>query len=156
MNPKTLLPVILAIILLKPFHSSGQAVNTQDSLALVDLYNSAGGPNWINHTSWLTTAPVWSWYGIYVDTNEENRVRIIALSGNNVVGTVPSSLATIPFWSINLQYNRLSGSIPAAFNNQSESVFLDFFHNQLGGIIPSFQNLAADQYPLPDKYSFQN
>jgi len=38
-------------------------VNVQDSLALVDLYNSTNGPNWSNHTNWLTKAPVSTWYG---------------------------------------------------------------------------------------------
>ena len=38
-------------------------VNTQGSLALVDLYDSTGGVSWTKHTNWLTTAPVSTWYG---------------------------------------------------------------------------------------------
>jgi len=45
--------------------ANAQAVNMQDSLALVDLYNSTNGSAWINHTNWLT-GPVSSWYGISV------------------------------------------------------------------------------------------
>jgi len=39
-------------------------VSANDSLVLVDLNDSTGGPGWKNHTNWLTTQPLKTWYGI--------------------------------------------------------------------------------------------
>src|SRR4051794_34959235 len=79
-------------------HTANAQVNVQDSLALVDLYNSTNGPNWNNHTNWLTKAPVSTWYGIQIGTNE--RVTEINSFKNNLVGNIPSSIGNLT----NLQY----------------------------------------------------
>ena len=60
-------------------------IDTNDSLALVDLYNSTDGPHWIDNTGWLTNAPVSQWYGINLIGN---RVSEIALSDNQLAGLV--------------------------------------------------------------------
>ena len=53
-----------------------QAVNKQDSLALVDLYNSTNGPGWYTKTNWLTRHPVETWYGITVNKTKRYRIKI--------------------------------------------------------------------------------
>jgi len=64
---KIILPVIILIVFsIKPFKGLAQ-VTVQDSIALVNLYDSTGGPNWINHANWLTSAPVSTWYGVNVN-----------------------------------------------------------------------------------------
>ena len=68
--------------------------NTQDSLALVALYNSTGGANWVNHTNWLTKLPVSSWYGV---TEYNWRVTGISLAANNLTGVIPASLVNLPY-----------------------------------------------------------
>ncbi len=40
--------------------------------ALVALYESTDGPNWVNNENWLTDAPLGEWYG--VDTDRDGRV----------------------------------------------------------------------------------
>ena len=55
-----------------------QAVNVQDSLALVALYNSTKGDYWKHNTNWLT-GPVIKWYGISIS---DGRVTYIGLSEN--------------------------------------------------------------------------
>src|SRR4051812_38413573 len=62
-------------------------VNVQDSLALVDLYNSTNGPSWVEQTNWLTINPVSTWFGITVTGT---RVTGIAFSENGMNGTIPS------------------------------------------------------------------
>ena len=52
-------------------------VDVNDSLALVDLYNSTNGPSWTHHDNWLT-GPVGSWYGIYL-TDGGKRVGYILI-----------------------------------------------------------------------------
>ncbi len=80
--------ILLGITILLSIYSSPlQAqVDVQDSLTLVDIYNSTGGPNWTNHTNWLTANPVSTWYGVTVT---EKRVTALDLSANNLTGKIP-------------------------------------------------------------------
>src|SRR5262245_25313612 len=74
-------------------HIRGHAqVNVQDSLALVDLYNSTNGPGWLNHKNWLTSMPVSKWYGVTVT---DTIVTKIKLEFNGLVGTLPSSFGNL-------------------------------------------------------------
>jgi hypothetical protein len=85
-----------------------QSINKQDSLALVDLYNSTNGQNWDYHDNWLT-GPVTTWYGIFV---VNKRVKEISLGPNNLTGNIPSSLGNlINLTGLYLADNKLSGSI---------------------------------------------
>src|SRR4051794_1540434 len=68
-----------------------QAVNKQDSLALVDLYNSTNGDAWNDNAGWLTS-PVINLHGIYMTGT---RVTGINLDGIGLTGTIPSSLGNI-------------------------------------------------------------
>src|SRR5947208_1651892 len=71
---------------------SCQAINTSDSLALVDFYNSTNGANWSNHSNWLSQQPVSSWYGITVNSG---RVSSINLTDNKLSGSLPSSIGNL-------------------------------------------------------------
>jgi len=103
-------------------------VNTQDSLALVDLYNSTNGVNWKNNTNWLTIAPVSSWFG--TTTNSNNRVTGVNLYGNNLIGNLPTSLGKLASLdSLELGQNQLSGNIPASLGSLSKLVYLDLIFN---------------------------
>src|SRR3954469_25287392 len=93
---------------------SAQAVNTQDSLALVDLYKSTNGSKWFSHDKWLTGS-VRTWYGITVTGG---RVTELDLAFNSLNGTIPSSISNL----VNLQYlnlsgNKLYGTIPSSIGN---------------------------------------
>src|SRR6266536_1603422 len=116
-------------------------VNQQDSLALVDLYNSTNGPNWNNHTNWLTKNTVSTWYGV---TIKNKRVTQIVLPMNNLTGSLPSSLSDlISLNHLELQKNQLIGSIPSSLGNLTNLGFIELADNQLSGGIPSsFGNLT--------------
>src|SRR6266536_886830 len=110
-------------------------VNQQDSLALVDLYNSTNGPNWNNHTNWLTKNPVSTWY---VVTIKNKRVTQIVLPMNNLTGSLPSSLSDlISLNHLELQKNQLIGSIPSSLGNLTNLGFIELTNNNLSGRIPS-------------------
>src|SRR5678810_1485540 len=82
--------LVLALSICTPNFSTAQ-VDLNDSLALVDLYNSTDGPHWKNNSGWLS-GPIQNWYGITVYLN---RVFQILLPGNNLKGKMPSSLGNL-------------------------------------------------------------
>src|SRR5437867_1448319 len=77
-------------------------VNVQDSLALVDLYNSTDGPNWRHQDNWLI-GPVSTWERIKV---KHERVTEVHLYNNRLKGSIPSSLGNLG----ELQYMTLTGN----------------------------------------------
>ena len=103
-------------------------VASQDSLALVTLYNSTGGDNWTNKTNWLT-GNVEVWHGVTV-TN--NRVSEINLSENNLVGSIPPELGQLTnLSSLWLSSNQLIGDIPPEFGQLINLIDLRLENNKL-------------------------
>lgn len=104
-----------------------------DSLALVDLYNSTDGDNWIRNDNWLTEN-VDTWQGVIVSGG---RVTGLHLNKNNLTGTLPpsigdlSQLAVLDLWT-----NNLNGSIPSEIGNLSNLTRLYLNNNELTGPIP--------------------
>lgn len=121
-----------------------QAINVQDSLALVDLYNATNGPGWLNNLGW-TNGPVDTWFGVSVT---EDRVTGLSLSDNQLIGSIPASFGNL----ISLQHLTLSGnqlsSIPASFGNLMKLQGLYLYGNQLSALPESFGNLTGLQYLL--------
>jgi hypothetical protein len=142
---------------LRSISGAAQVVNMQDSLALVDLYNSTTGSGWTNHTNWLTTASVSGWYGV---TTLNGRVTQLSLAQNNLTGTLPASLGnlsamvylaldqnqlsgslpgsitSLPLAALILRFNQLSGNIPAALGSIPGLTVLQLNNNQFTGSIP--------------------
>ena len=65
-----------------------------DTVALMALYNSLGGDDWSENTSWGTATPLITWGQVNTDGN--GRVTGLELGDNNLVGTLPDELATSP------------------------------------------------------------
>ncbi len=106
----------------------------QDSLALVDLYNTTNGPNWSNNTNWLA-GPVSTWNGVVVTGN---RVTVLQLRQRNLIGTIPTSIANLNALTyLNLSVNSLVGTIPTAIGGITtlEKLYLD--RNQFSGAFPA-------------------
>ncbi len=108
--------------------------------ALVDLYTSTNGPNWTDHTNWLTgptACDTWRGVGCDIGPGGQKHVVIIQLTHNNLVGTIPGSLGNLPYLqALYLDFNSLSGSIPAGLGNLGELRVLALNNNQLSGSIP--------------------
>jgi Leucine-rich repeat (LRR) protein len=116
-------------------HAANAQVNVQDSLALVDLYNSTNGPNWYHHLNWLTKKPLSTWVGIRV-TNA--RVTSLDLSYNNLTGTLPASLGyLVKLEQLGFAFNKLTGTIPTSIGHLTVLRYLYSTHNKLSGNIPS-------------------
>jgi len=108
----------------------------KDSTALVALYNSTDGPHWKENSGWLS-GPIKMWYGIYLNSRL-TRVTSIALSDNNLNGTIPSEIGKLTgVRNIMLDNNQLIGTIPSEISNISNLITLNLYKNELSGNIPS-------------------
>jgi len=135
MRTKILLILFFLVFLINPLTGKSQTVNDQDSLALVDLYNSTNGPGWLRQTNWLTTAPLSSWYGVVV---VNGRVDSLKLRFCNLIGTIPASLGSLSgLVSLDLSMNKLSDTIPSSIGSLSNLIALQLSSNKLTGGIPS-------------------
>lgn len=116
-------------------------VNVDDSLVLVDLYNSANGKEWLLNYNWLTDKPVKHWYGIKI---LNKRVTEIALPSNNLKGFIPASIGNLAELSqLYLFDNQLSGNIPPELGNLINLNSILLGNNQLtGNILPELGNLV--------------
>ncbi len=110
-------------------------VNVQDSLALVDFYNSLNGPNWFYFDNWLSDAPVPEWKGVTVT---DNRVTELSLF-NDPTGNLPASIGNLTeLTRLNLANCNLKGKIPSTIGNLTKLKFLSFNSSWgLRGTIPS-------------------
>jgi len=107
----------------------------QDSLALMDLYNSTNGANWTNKTTWLSAQPVSTWFGVTVAGNRVTQLNSI---NNNLIGALPTTIGNLTsLTSLDLRGNQLSGAIPNAIGNLTNLTILLLGPNQLSGTIPT-------------------
>lgn len=111
----------------------GSGCRFMDSLALVSVYNSTGGPAWIN--TWNLNLPIDSWYGVQLNSDE--CVDQLNLSDNNLVGNIPSDLWSLTSLTrLSLSRNQLVGSISSQIGNLTELNWLVLNRNQLSGSLP--------------------
>jgi Leucine-rich repeat (LRR) protein len=132
-NKMRKLALLGLVILYSTINLYGQ--RQQDSLALVALYNSAGGINWTDKTNWLSSEPINTWHGVKV---LNNRVTEVNLGFNNLIGIIPREIGNLTnLQSLVLYNNQLSGSIPAEIGNLTNLQSLTLYNSQLSGSIPS-------------------
>ena len=113
---------------------SVDAVHETDSLALVDLYYSTNGDNWIDNTNWLSDYHVNYWYGISV---RNKQVVSIIMSGNNMVGPLPASIGNLTYLeNLHMDYNNIDGHIPTSIGNLTLLERIQMEWNQLSGPLP--------------------
>lgn len=93
-------------------------VDSQDRtlmrFSLAVLYYSTNGDGWTVKDGWMTEANACEFHGIHCDVDEN--VVAIALSGNNLVGTIPNVLTILTsLKALHLEDNDLTGSLPIGF-----------------------------------------
>jgi hypothetical protein len=110
-------------------------VNTQDSLALIALFNSTNGSSW-THT-WDTTQPISTWYSVS-SCIVNNRITGIYLNNNNLTGTLPPEIGNLDsLKNLELYENNLYGSIPPELWNLVQLKELRLESNMLSGSLPT-------------------
>jgi Leucine-rich repeat (LRR) protein len=108
-------------------------VSEEDSLALVALYDSTDGENWIDNGDWLIE-DVGEWNGVTVI---DMSVILVQLIQNNLAGTIPPELATLTeLIELNFRRNYLTGSIPPELGSMTNLEILNLGWNDLSGSIP--------------------
>lgn len=132
--------VLLAMVGLAGTTPAYAAMQPSDRDVLMDLYNNTGGATWHNNTGWLgPPGTECGWFGV---TCNSAGVRRIQLPQNNLVGSLPISLAGMTnLYIFDVSDNQLTGSIPPL----AELTDLDDFrvyNNQLTGSIPSLAGLT--------------
>ena len=136
-----------------------------DTVALMALYNSAGGDDWSVNTSWGTAAPLITWGQVNTDSN--GRVTGLVLGNNNLVGTLPdelgdlTALTTLYLWGndlsgpipdlrsltglthLSLSQNELTGPVPTWLGTLTNMVALYMWGNEFTGTIPDLRGLSS-------------
>lgn len=122
-------------------------LNIQDSIAIVDLWKKADGPNWV--IKWdLKNIYTWGGAGVRLD-KEKNEYRIVQLIINlpeapNVKGEISSSLGELT----ELEWFQvagvgITGKIPASVKNLKKMRFFKIQHTGIRDTLP------ADIFLLP-------
>jgi extracellular elastinolytic metalloproteinase len=70
-------------------------ISEEECEALVALYKSTGGANWVNNANWnVTQTPCDDWFGVTCN-NKKKRVIGLKLPSNNLMGAIP-----VPFFDL--------------------------------------------------------
>ncbi len=104
--------------------------------ALMALYNSTDGINWIDNTGWgINMTDLSTWYGISTDVN--GTVTNIVLDNNGLSGSLPSEIGNLSnLVTLELGQNNVNGSIPPEIGALSNLEWLLLYNNDISGGIP--------------------
>ncbi|MCF8358088.1 MAG: leucine-rich repeat domain-containing protein [Prolixibacteraceae bacterium] len=100
----------------------------RDSTGLVALYNALDGDAWTDNTNWLN-GPLDTWFGV---TIQNERVKEINLSGNNLVGEIPDHVGYFSRMdTLDLSNNDIEGEIPFNISKADQLEYLSLANNKL-------------------------
>lgn len=139
------------LVILSSSASLYAQVPTQDSLALVALYNATGGPQWTNKTNWLQPGrKVSEWYGVAIPTNPPYYVTGVTLIANNLTGQLPAEIGTFTgLQNLTLALNHLSGAIPTSITELRDIQLISLDLNDYIGQIPALLFQIKDPPGIP-------
>ncbi len=151
--------IICGLFLLLSSHIVMAEVPVVQREALVELFQSTSGENWIHKDNWLQGDPCdEAWYGVVCSNGEISALMLsennlngqirnsisalvdlseLSLSSNSLYGQIPEGLTELTnLTRLSLQRNALSGVVPENIGNLSELRTLNLFSNQLIGTLP--------------------
>jgi hypothetical protein len=105
-----------------------------DSLALVAVYQSNGGPGWLSQTNWLT-GNVETWYGVTVNGQS---ITSVDLSNNNLAGPLADPLVDIlSLQSVNISGNDITAIPDFTLNPEITSLNVSDNHLDFASLEPN-------------------
>ena len=108
--------------------------NDRDVLEI--FHDRARGDGWTDGTNWLSDEPLSEWAG--VETDDSGRVVSLSLPGNNLRGSLHSSIGQLDqLVTLDLGRNWVSGSIPPEVGNLTRLGELALSVNGFSGELPS-------------------
>jgi len=127
---------LIVTLVLIPMSYAYAQIPTAERDALIALYNSADGDNWLQKTNWLgAVGTECAWFGVVCSGT--TNVQQLSLVSNQLNGSIPSELEDLSsLTDLDLNSNLLSGSIPVELKNLANLSILNLSNNQLGGSIP--------------------
>jgi hypothetical protein len=123
--------------------SEGPKISSIERNALVALYNSTDGANWVDNSGWMGAAGTECvWFGV---TCTSGSVETLYFPKNGLVGTIPKELGDLSnLFNLQLGGNELSGAIPKEIGNLTKLKAIQLWGNKLSGSIPKeFGNLLS-------------
>jgi Leucine-rich repeat (LRR) protein len=138
--------VLVGFFILVIFVNLFGAIPASERAALIAIYNSTHGDNWVNNSGWKTPpldgdgfagpGTEDTWYGVAV--RDEN-VYGLEMDQNDLTGSIPAEISQLSklgwIW---FRYNHLSGNIPPQITNLLYLENLDLGDNEFTGEIPPF------------------
>jgi len=109
-------------------------IPSAECAALVALYNSTNGPDWVDNSGWLASDTPCTWSGIDCTDDYVSQINLLY---NQLTGTLPPELGNLSHLRVlALWVNQLHGPIPPELGDLSELAFLDMSNNQFAGPLP--------------------
>ncbi len=133
----------LVVGLLLP--AAAGAISSAERAALLELYTSTDGANWVNNTGWGGGGGTeCDWYGVTCDAARATVTQLV-LRQNDLHGTLPTALGDLAgLTKLDLYDNSnsgtdryLSGTIPSTLGNLTTLQILDLSSGALTGTIPT-------------------
>ena len=112
--------------------------------ALKAIYQSTNGDSWTFPWDINNPYSVGNWYGVFV---VDGHVYEIDLSNNNLTGTLPANLGSLPYLEyFDVRHNKIGGNLPTNISGVYTSSFfynfeMFFSDNIFTGSIPSCYNI---------------
>jgi Leucine-rich repeat (LRR) protein len=122
--------------------------------ALITLYDSTDGLNWVNQSGWMgAVGSECSWFGIECNADKDQVVSI-HLASNGLQHELPQDIQNLSgLTHLDLRDNQLTGKIPDIFANVTHLIHLDLSANEFSGDIPD--NIGTLKY-LEDLLVYDN
>lgn len=143
-----------------PITNSCVGNNQTEYNALLSLYSSTNGKNWMTNSwiknNWNTTSDYCSWIGVVCNCYGNLRnpeipfaaVLSVSLSDYNLVGKLPNDIGNLSYlYVLDVSYNYdLTGDLPTTISNLHYAISLRFGKTRLNGKIQT--NMFADMFQL--------